>query len=259
MIRLFTSIFPEASDQRRNEYRKCLERNASCDFIDEICLLSEDAQSPVPVGKNFKIQRIPNRPTYQEYFNWISELATYDDISIIANSDIYFEPSLKVLGAYLKPGQSAALSRWDLAATGEPELFNRNDSQDAWVFRGPLKEIRGDFWVGVPRCDNRMLYELKKVGYEVINPSFSVRACHLHTGKREEYRNENLEDFVEPPYAYLWPHNLWSLPRTMLHNLRHPDARVSWRLDRRKISSSLPVRAVRKVLRSFKLAAGPAN
>ena len=42
----------------------------------------------------------------------------------------------------------------------------------------------------------------------------------------------------------------------LMHNLRHPDAHVSWRLDWRKISSTLPVRAVRKVMRSFKLAAG---
>jgi hypothetical protein len=116
------------------------------------------------------------------------------------------------------------------------------------VFKGPLRDVQADFPVGVPRCDNRFLYELKRAGYEVINPAFSIRAYHLHAGVRGEYQGENLAQFVDPPYAYLWPHNLWSLPRTLWHNLRHPQARIGWRLDRRRIARSLPLRAARKLL-----------
>ena len=203
--------------------------------------------------EKIRAERSEIRPTYGDFFHWANESQTScSDISVIANSDIYFDDDLLVLAQALKPGQCAALSRWNVSSTGETVLYDRNDSQDVWVFSGPLRKILGNFPVGVPRCDNRILFELKKAGYEVINPAFSVRAYHLHSGIREEYQNENLDHFVEPPYAYLWPHNLWSLPRTMIHNIGHPDARVSWRFDRRRISKSLPVRAVSKIFSGFR-------
>jgi hypothetical protein len=258
--RLFTTAYPEENERRRSEYKQCLELNLANESIDEICILCEGDDEWLPKNEKIKIRRIFNRPSYQNYFDWISELTTGADISIIANSDIYFDQQLSLFSYWKIPSECVlVLARWDVTQSDKPTLVDRNDSQDAWVFKGPLRNVQADFPVGIPRCDNRFLHELKKAGYEVINPAFSVRAYHLHAGTRPEYQNENLEHFVEPPYAYLWPHNLWSLPRTVLHNLRHPDARLFWRLDRRKISSSLPVRTVRKVLRSFKLARGSAD
>jgi len=260
MIRLFTTIFPVESDLRRTEYESCLEFNLACPFIDEICLLKEGSVSMLPSSDKIQVRQVRARPTFQDYFEWASELAHDTDISIIANSDIFFDRQLELFNYWNLPCNSViALARWDVHSDGNCRLYDRNDSQDAWVFKGPLRNVQADFPVGVPRCDNRFLYELKRAGYEVINPAFSVRAYHLHDGQRSEYKTEQLDHFVDPPYAYLWPHNLWSLPRTLWHNFRHPDVKVGWRLDRRKISSSLPFRAVRKVLRCFKLPLGSAT
>ena len=252
MIRLFTSLYPESSPTRFSELAECLKRNLDHQIFDEVYLILESIERPAFGNSVTGVRRIDSRPTFREFFQWANELAKVpSDITVIANSDIYFDRSFRVFSKALKSEQCAALARWDSDGTSENVLFDRNDSQDVWVFRGPLRKIDGDFCVGVPRCDNRILYELKRAGYQVINPSFSIRSYHLHEGIREEYQNDKLEHFVEPPYAYLWPHNLWSLPRTLIHNLRYPDARIGWRFDRRKFLNYLPVRASRKMARTF--------
>jgi len=249
LIRLFTTAYDEKVSERRNELRRCLELNEACPAIDEICVLEEIESGMLWDSPKILARFVPSRPTYNDYLDWISELAGPADYSIIANSDIFFDRSLAALPHWYLPSETAiALGRWDLQVDSSAALFDRNDSQDAWVLRGAPKEVQADFCVGVPRCDNRFLYELKRAGYNVINPAFSIRAYHLHAGVRQEYQSANLEHFVDPPYAYLWPHNLSSLPRMVVHNLRHPEARLSWRLDRRKIMRSLPARAVRKGL-----------
>ena len=247
MVILFTSIYKEINPVRYEEVLKTLNLNLESKAINRICLFLERTTCPVENEKIIK-KHIGGRPTYKDFLDWCKIVSGgEDDIVVIANSDIFLDKNILALCQSLRPNQCAALSRWDIAPSGTPVLFDRNDSQDVWVFRGPLKKILGEFPVGVPRCDNRFLHELQSAGYEVINPAFSIRAYHLHSGIRPEYAGENQANFVDPPYAYVWPHNLWSLPRTYFYNFRHPDARLSWRFDRRKFAGSLPVRAAMKI------------
>ena len=251
-VNLFTSFYPERIPERRSELVRCLQKNLENPDITSVSVFLEGLESPPIVHEKLVTRLIESRPSYCDFFNWANECQhAKNDVTVISNSDIYFDDSLALMSQAINPKQCAALARWNFGQEGSPVLFNRNDSQDAWVFRGLIKKVAGDFCVGIPRCDNRILFELKRAGYEVVNPAFSIRSYHLHEGIRGEYQNENLEHFVEPPYAYLWPHNLWSLPRTLMHNLRHPDARIGWRFDRRKFLNSLPVRAIRKVARGI--------
>lgn len=260
MIRLFSSQYPEANPIRAAELQTCLNTNLAIHYIDEVVLLLEQACVAPPSHVKLRTRRNDARPTYNKFLRWAQELLpSKSDLTIIANSDIYFDENLAALAEALKPGQCAALSRWDIQPDGSATLFDRNDSQDAWVFKGPLRDVLADFPVGTPRCDNRFLYELQRAGYQVINPAFSIRAYHLHAGQRAEYQSEKREHFVDPPYAYLWPHNLFSLPRTLWHNLKSPGARIGWRLDRRRIARSLPIRAWRKLIGRLRSATEPAD
>ena len=90
-IRLFTTIYSESDEKRRSEYVKCFELNCACNFIDEICVLSEGGEEALPQNERIYVRQVSQRPTYQHYFDWITELAAHGDIAIIANSDIYFE------------------------------------------------------------------------------------------------------------------------------------------------------------------------
>ena len=253
MIRLFSSFYHDTNDGRRVEIEQCLRNNLENPHIDSIHLFLDKVDKPPFKHEKIVLRKTTGRPTYNDFFLWAREynLASAD-ITIICNSDIYFDNSLHVLFNELVSNSCAAMSRWDITSTGNSLLVDHNDSQDTWVFRGQIMKINGDFHVGIPRCDNRILHELQKAGYEVINPSFSIRSYHLHAGTRDEYKNENLKHFICPPYAYMWPHNLWSLPRTLIHNLCYPDEKVTWRLDKRKFSQTLPVRGINKVLGIFR-------
>ena len=252
MIRIFSSNYPEKNQIRRSELLTCFQKNVDLGCIDADCLLVENDGFPLPHHQKLKTRSIAPRPTYEDFFRWANELVESPlDISIIANSDIYFDTTLLALANSLKPHQCAALSRWDVQADQSLRLFDRNDSQDAWIFRGKIRPMNAGFCVGIPRCDNRILYELRAAGYDVINPAFSVRACHFHMGERGEYPVEINGPHAAPPYAYLWPHNLMSLPLTLWHRWRHPEAKLGWRFDWRKLQRTLPWRVWKRLSRQL--------
>ena len=248
-IRLFTSVFPEKREVRTAEYAECLRRNLECEEIDEVVVLVEGS-SDISNGPKLTCLPVNTRPSYADYLARIRAVAEPEDVSIIANSDIYFDEGIGVLRYWRVPSNTVlALSRWE-STSADPYLNYRNDSQDAWIFRGPPLEFKADFPVGVPRCDNRLVKELELAGYAVQNPAFSIRAYHLHDEVRGEYPTDHREDFVEGPYGYVWPHNLMSLPGALWHNIRHRRQRIGWRVDRRSLSRALKIHSLRNAVRA---------
>ena len=238
-IRLFTSVYVESNPARSGELDESLRTNLGNAAFDEVCLFLEGENAPAPAtSERIRTRRLATRPTYADYFTWISDVASPDDVSILANSDIFFDSQMGLFRIWA-PGADEALclSRWETGT--ETYVNDRNDSQDIWIFKGKVKAVEADFPVGVPRCDNRVAHQLEAAGYRVYNPAFSLRAFHLHSGPRHEYSTDHQADFVPPPYKYIWPHNLWSLSKTLAHNARYPAWRVFWRLDRRKVSRTL--------------------
>jgi hypothetical protein len=248
-IRLFTTRFPETDQERRREYDEALSRNAACPAIDEICILEEVASLPIVESTNIRVRAVSRRPEYGDYFDWVNELAGPDDVSIVANADIAVDPHFGVFRVWRMPADTAfALARWEIGGPGKFSLRDRNDSQDSWVFQGPIKRVAGNFRIGVPRCDNRIAAELEIAGYTVRNPSFSLRTYHIHSRRNEPYSTALEPGFVPPPYRYVWPHNLWGLGKTLAHNTVHSDTRLPWRFDRRKAKSRLRLHWVQRAL-----------
>ncbi|MFC1688461.1 hypothetical protein ACFL07_02225 [Pseudomonadota bacterium] len=253
MIRLFTTMYYEKDSKRKSEYRDCLERNIACVSITEICILCEGGEEVLPKSEKIKIRHVSGRPTYRDYFDWNSELATNADVSIVANTDIYFDHQLTLFSHWRIPENTIfALSRWDFKEESKAELYDHNDSQDTWIFRGTPVGVFADIPVGVPRCDNRIAAEFEKAGYRVLNPSFSLRCYHLHDSPPRPYMDSAHSEQVSPPYKYIWPHNLFGLSRTIFYNLRYPDSPVHWRFDRRKFNRQLPMRLFNKFSRLFR-------
>jgi hypothetical protein len=110
------------------------------------------------------------------------------------NADIHFDSTLSRVAAFCPPGARSsgaipnmrnrvfALLKWQADVSAEdalPSITVRTDSQDAWIFQAPIKQEvlhSTDFYLGQPKCDNRLVRVLQQAGYQVSNPAFAVRA-----------------------------------------------------------------------------------
>ncbi|MEO0794564.1 MAG: hypothetical protein AAFX93_05365 [Verrucomicrobiota bacterium] len=249
MIRLFSTAYITSNNKRTAEMRLCLERNLALSAIDEVCLLVEGNPALPDTDPKLKTRPIDQRPLLDDYVSWAREIHREGDITLIANADIYFEESIALASQELSENQAWALARWDDCANGDTKLFYRNDSQDAWAFASIPENLETNFPLGVPRCDNRLLFEMQACGLTVFNPGLSIKCHHLHDGVARDYSVANDSGFVPEPYRYLWPHNLWPLGKTLNHNRANPAAKVGWQLDQDKLNRSLPGRAINFIRR----------
>jgi hypothetical protein len=160
-IRLFYNYYEDKNPQRKVEIDYCLQKNIDNSLLDIIVLDSD------------------TNPTYNFFFEKINKLAGPDDISIICNSDIFFDDTIALV-ENMGAKDMYALSRWDWAPNTTAVLRDIRNSQDAWIVRGKVENVNGDFKLGIPFCDNRIAFEFSKSGYNVRNPGRSIKAYHYH-------------------------------------------------------------------------------
>lgn len=229
VIRLFTTWYNEQRVDRRLEYEYCLKQNLNCSVLYSVHVADESGALQCRQG--MQVRQISTRPTYRFFFDWINSLAAPDDLSVIANTDICFDSSMKLLRHIdWSTPLALALSRWDVDSNGKAHLFERGDSQDAWVFRGPVTCPDGAYPLGVYDCDNRIAWELQQAGYRVLNPALGLRIYHHHLCGYRSYEEGPAPDYgIRPPFLYVEPDNLWG-------------PLAAWRLQRRLDLSYFPWR-----------------
>lgn len=249
-IHLYTTFYPEKNPDRLQELLTCLSLNLGNTAIHKVTVLNEGGDLSGINNKKLSIVNIPKRPTYQDFLEYISKNTDNDTIHIIANTDIYFDENIGVLQYLDLNHKCLALSRWDTTEAKKPLLYNHNDSQDVWIFKGqPKQGLTADFPLGVPRCDNRIMYELEKVGYQVLNPAYSIKAFHLHAGQRALVYTEVDNVYkIQPPYRYLYPHNYFGWWKTFLFNRTHSVKLGRYCYDIKKVNKWWVIRLPRKVL-----------
>jgi hypothetical protein len=183
---LLTSHYVDPHPARQLEIETTLKQNLANPHIARIHLFDETGA----VNTDGRIQRVgarsPCRVTYQHFFDYANKHLR-GEIVIIANTDIWFDDSLARLSEYDLNDTLLCLSRWDERPGDAPTHFARWDSQDAWVFRSPIRKIACDFPLGVPACDNRIAYEAARVGLRLANPSGAIRARHIHVSRVRNY------------------------------------------------------------------------
>jgi len=249
-IHLYTTYYKEDNNYRKNELLTCLKINISNTAISNIIVFNEgDSIAHLAPGKIEEVF-IDKRPIYQDFINYINANSNTDDIHIIANTDIYFDKNIEVLKHINLKVTCLALSRWDTADTIKPKLYNHNDSQDVWVFKGHIKpELKANFPLGVPRCDNKLLFELQEAGYSVLNPAFSIKAFHVHKKRRALVYTEGDNTYnIKPPYGYLYPHNLYGFFKTCFFNLTHKEQLGAYKYDIKKSNKWWVIRQPRKLI-----------
>ena len=249
-IYLYTTFYKEQNNLRKQELLSCFQNNLSNKAISKIIVFNE-GESIAYLGP-YRIEEIfiDERPTYQDFINYINANSNTDDIHIIANTDIYFDKNIEVLKHINLKDTCLALSRWDTADAIKPRLYNRNDSQDVWIFKGPIKNnLKANFPLGVPRCDNRLLYDLQKAGYTVLNPAYSIKSFHLHKRHVAKLYTDDDNFFeIEPPFRYMYPHNLFGFWKTCFFNLKHKEQLGTYHYDIKKLNNWLVIRLAKKLI-----------
>ena len=192
-LALLVGLYHEPVLARARELVSCLTYNMNNSQVTRICIFAEDAEAYRRGRSVFEHPKVTvvdhgRRVRYTDLFDWANRNLPGNNV-IIANADIYFDDSLALLASIDLRHTLLCLSRWDVCADGSAHLFEYAYSQDAWIFRSPIRSIQCDFCLGTPGCDNRLAWEAQAVGLKVVNPSRSIRAYHLHgSGLRREQR-----------------------------------------------------------------------
>ena len=185
-INLFVNHYQCGDIERQKELDYCFNINKESGLFSEIINFSD-------------------RPKYSDFFKATESYP--DDINIFANSDIYFNETIKMVQSMDK-NQAFALTRWELDGDKivpfeEKHSYNKEakskHSQDVWVFNGAVKNVLGHFYIGQRGCDNRIAYEISR-RYKLSNPSDKIQCIHKHA---EEKRNYSMPHAVPPPYLWV--------------------------------------------------------
>ena len=205
MINLFINYFDHSNQDRKKELEYCFEKNKANKLINNIIVVNRG-----------------ERATYGDFFR---AMANYgNDVNIIANADIYFDETIK-LSERIKKLNCFALTRWEnyngtvmsfSQRHGRPGYVQPSPpewSQDAWIFRGSVRPEGFDdviavnssrqnvsipFQLGIPGCDNKIAAMLREKGYNVINPSHTIKAIHLHKNSSRSYPNYRILRGIKP-------------------------------------------------------------
>lgn len=189
---------------RQDELRSCLVRNAANPHINEVRLFgTSSALATAPSSPKIRPCPGSGRLTFAELF-----AAKPVGLCAVANADIYFDDTLRLLTPAAIGEHVFCLTRWDDTAAG-PVFYGQPNSQDAWIYRAPLAPAAA-FPPGLPGCDSRLAHILAhEAKRPIANPSLSIRARHVHAKRLERASPAR----VDPPYLHVEPCYLHELPR----------------------------------------------
>lgn len=204
LIVLYLSHYDEPDEARSLELARALRENLDNPYIGQVVLLSEPGAPAVDDPKAVVVPAA-TRPDYADFFELINSRTGVNDVSVLVNSDVAFDETAKLMRRVGRH-EAYAISRHEVA-DGKPTLEVGPDSQDVWVFRGPVRAIAADYKMGTVGCDNRLAWELGNAGYVVSNPCLSVVARHYHLSGVRRYGTEVV------PEPYDWVHHCKLQPR----------------------------------------------
>lgn len=205
---LFINYYTDKNEARQTELDHCVLENIK---VFDCVVVIADPEDFEKFDKltNYSGKTVPvitfDRPTYSDFFE-LTKCANSDNLNVISNLDIIFpEETLTKAKEYFKSEALTclALTRWDIKDDGRIEFLMRPDSQDCWFFKGEVTGVRDlNYGLGTAGCDNALAYELEVAGYQVKNPSLSLRTIHNHVTGVLNYEPLNT---VPAPYRTLNP------------------------------------------------------
>ena len=223
-IHVFTQFFIPGDPIRLRELQFCLRTNVNMLNVHQIHLLGERIYSDVELGiqSNKIIQTVVgHRLTFQDVFLYIRN-HNICGFHILLNSDICFSNqalnNLR-LSNISQNKTMFALLRHEYKPSdphSSPLFGPRFDSQDTWIFHSnfPIHKKHENafcFKFGQPGCDNKMVYLMRVLGYNVVNDPTFIQTFHVHSSKTRSYSSK---DAVPQPWGVVSPvgYNVLQMP-----------------------------------------------
>ncbi|TCS41948.1 hypothetical protein [Reinekea marinisedimentorum] len=208
-INVFFSYYQCNDVARQREIDACLIKNATNESIDKLFVIIDDGCECAVETDNIQVLYINSRLTYRSWLELTQEKCS-SGISILCNSDIYFDDTLPLIREVLQePNGFLALSRWEYLQGTTQMHPNPHWSQDTWAVRVE-DEVPASllsllhFPMGVPRCDNKIAYLFSIYGWKVFNPVKHLRSIHMHESQMRTY-DKKLDDRLLGGVAYVYP------------------------------------------------------
>jgi len=216
-VLLFMQFFIPDNLVRYNELKETMVKNVTNPTFDKIYLLNERYYTKEELGvENTKkneymkiIQvNIKKRASYKNYFDYINK-ENIKGYIVIANSDIFFDNTMtNILKTNIKNNKAMfSLVRYEYTNKNlkKCRLFGegRADSQDTWIIHSnfiPKKTTIFNFNLGVPGCDNKLVYLFLILGYKVFNDPLLIKTYHNHSSQTRNYNG-----FINYPHCYITP------------------------------------------------------
>jgi hypothetical protein len=205
----------EYQNRRQNEIDLCLIKNNNNKYINEIHLLVEELYELSFLSNTTKIKQIVinKRLSYQDAFEYYN-INLSNQICILSNADVYYDDSLNIL-KYVNFNFKTVLCLTRYEDNSENELkllcgleydYSKNNmvkcikqfkpsiwTQDCWIWKDNQINIKNcDFHLGIPGCDNHIVYLFTSNNYNIYNPSKLICSNHI-----DILRNKNTEYGIE--------------------------------------------------------------
>lgn len=183
---MYNSMIPE----REAELIECMRRNCENTTITKIF---NWGNMPYDHPKVVNVET-DKRPTYQDFIDAANKEGA--DYTILANSDLYYDDTLKWIDKVNLNKVMIALCRYDIV-NGNPKLEAFSWSQGTWIFKGKIELTDVDYQLGVKGCDNAIAYDADHQGYKVLNPAKDIKCYHLH---KSSFRTNTEKDRLKRSY-----------------------------------------------------------
>ena len=179
------------NEERNAEVIDCINTNIKSNFFKNIFIFSEKEEKRL-LKQTIKSSRI----TYQYIFD-----NAIDGINIFCNSDMEFDETIK-LAENINENEFYALTRYEdnMMLHKNYDPYKGYDSQDVWVWKDKCKIKNANFYLGLPGCDNKIAYYAESYGYNVKNPSLSIKTYHKHITNVRDGSSADLSKRLPPPY-----------------------------------------------------------
>lgn len=203
-VNVFINFHITPSADRNKEILAAMKKNVDDVNVSKLYVIRDKTDKHKI--KSVKIVDIilDKRPTYRDIMDNINNVTQPDDVNVIMNSDCFFNYNFIQVIENIKHNECYTLNRMEITDVNDLTSISRmvgtTDSQDGWVFRGTVNVEGGNFYLGIPGCDNKMCYQAHISSYELINPLKSdIYLYHYHTDAYRSY-NEHT-DRLPHPYA----------------------------------------------------------